>query len=62
MRIHQSLWGYALTSCCLLVASTHADAAENASSTYALSESAFSAGVTPPPGTYVTVVTGYFKR
>ena len=61
MRIHQSLCRYALTSCCLLAASTHADAAEYAFSTYGLGESAFSAGVTPPPGTYVSVVTGYFS-
>jgi hypothetical protein len=29
-------------------------------STYALGESAFSAGLTPPPGTYVTPVTGVY--
>jgi hypothetical protein len=39
----------------------HAQAAEYGFSTYALGESAFSAGVTPPPGTYVTAVTGYFS-
>jgi hypothetical protein len=61
MRIHQSLCAYALTSCCILAASTRADAAEYAFATYGLGESAFSAGVTPPPGTYVSVVTGYFS-
>jgi hypothetical protein len=34
---------------------------EYALTTYALGESAFSAGMTPPPGTYVTTVTGYFS-
>jgi hypothetical protein len=36
-------------------------AAEYGFSTYGLGESAFSAGVTPPPGTYVTAVTGFYS-
>jgi len=36
-------------------------AAEYAHSTHGLGESAFSAGVTPPPGTYLTAVTGNFN-
>jgi hypothetical protein len=61
MRIHQFLYGYALTIGCLLAASTRADAVEYAFSTYALGESAFSAGVTPPPGIYVSTVIGTYN-
>ena len=47
----------------LVVAATgmQAQAVEYAFSTYALGESAFSAGVTPPAGTYVTAVVGYYS-
>jgi hypothetical protein len=38
-----------------------AHAVEYAFSTYALGESAFSAGVTPPAGTYVTAVVGNYS-
>lgn len=38
-----------------------AHAVEYAFSTYALGESAFSAGVTPPPGTYVSAVAGFYS-
>ena len=38
-----------------------AQAVEYAFSTYALGESAFSAGLTPPPGTYVTAGVGYYS-
>lgn len=30
-------------------------------STYGLGSSAFSAGVTPPPGTYLTFVSGFYQ-
>jgi hypothetical protein len=50
-----------LTVSLLTAASLRAQAVEYAFTTYALGESAFSAGVTPPPGTYVTAVTGYFS-
>jgi hypothetical protein len=46
-------------SCCS--GQQRAQAVEYAISTYALGESAFSAGVTPPPGTYVTAVTGFYS-
>src|SRR5262245_33495585 len=36
-------------------------ASEYAFSTYGLGESAFGAGVTPPPGTYVTAVAGFYS-
>jgi hypothetical protein len=45
---------------CLLVHSS-ADAAEYGFSTYGLGSSAFSAGVTPPPGTYVTEALSTFR-
>ncbi len=37
-----------------------ADAAEYGFSTYGLGSSAFGAGATPPPGTYITTVIGYY--
>src|SRR5262245_10460053 len=47
-----------LTVSLLMATSGFGQAAEYGFSTYALGESAFSAGLTPPPGTYVTAVTG----
>jgi hypothetical protein len=44
----------------LVVAAAEARATEYAFSTYALGGNAFGAGVTPPPGTYVTVVSGRY--
>jgi hypothetical protein len=44
----------------LAAASIPARAVEYAFTTYALGESAFSAGVTAPPGTYVTAVVGFY--
>jgi hypothetical protein len=61
VRIHQFLLRPSLALSLLAAASVHAQAAEYAFSTYALGESAFSAGVTPPPGTYVTAVTGFYS-
>ena len=40
---------------------SRADAAEYGFSTYGLGSSAFGAGATPPPGTYVTTVIGYYS-
>ena len=40
---------------------SRADAAEAGFSTYGLGGSAFDAGVTPPPGTYLTFVSGYYE-
>jgi hypothetical protein len=45
----------------LTAASLRAQAVEYAFTSYALGESAFSAGVTPPPGTYVSAVVGTFS-
>jgi hypothetical protein len=50
-----------LTFSFLAAVSLRGQAAEYGFSTYGLGESAFSAGVTPPPGTYVTAVTAYFS-
>jgi len=61
MRIHQSFSRSVLAISFIMVASMHAQASEYAFSTYALGESAFSAGVTPPPGTYVTAVAGVYS-
>lgn len=43
------------------MACPRAQAAEYGFSTYALGGNAFGAGQTPPPGTYVTTVTGYYS-
>ena len=44
----------------LLALPANGKAAEYAFSSYGLGEAAFSAGVTPPPGTYVTAATGFY--
>jgi hypothetical protein len=49
-----------LTVSLLTVASHRGQAVEYAFPTYALGESAFSAGVTPPPGIYLTTAIGVF--
>jgi len=49
MRIHQSFSPSVLAFSFIIAASMHAQASEYAFSTYALGESAFSAGVTPHP-------------
>jgi len=61
MRIHQFFPRPFLTLSLLAAATIPAHAVEYALSTYALGESAFSAGVTPPPGTYVTAVAAYYS-
>lgn len=38
-----------------------ANAAEMGFSSYGLGAQAFSAGITPPPGTYVSFVSGYYE-
>jgi hypothetical protein len=45
----------------LAAASVDARAAEYALGTYGLGGNAFGAGVTPPPGTYVTAVASYYE-
>jgi len=61
MRARQRPVQALVAACLLLTASAEARATEYAFSTYALGESAFAAGVTPPPGTYVTAVTGFYS-
>jgi hypothetical protein len=50
-----------LAICLTLCASGGAKASEYAFSSYGLGGAAFGAGVTPPPGTYVTAVTGFYS-
>ena len=40
---------------------SHANAGEAGFSTFALGSSAFEAGVTPPPGTYVSFISGFYE-
>jgi hypothetical protein len=47
--------------CLLVAASMHAEATEYAFSTYGLGGSAFGAGVTPPPGIYVTTAAAFYS-
>jgi len=61
MRVHQFFSRSFLSLSLLAAATIPAHAVEYALSTYALGESAFSAGVTPPPGTYVTAVAAYYS-
>ena len=61
MRMHRFLAKLFLTFSIIATASVPGQAAEYGFSTYGLGESAFSAGVTPPPGTYMTAVTGYYS-
>jgi hypothetical protein len=50
-----------VAGCCLAAASANGNAAEYGFSTYGLGESAFSAGVTPPAGIYVTNLYAYYE-
>jgi hypothetical protein len=61
MRMRQLLSQAVVAGCLLAVAAAEARAAEYAFSTYGLGGNAFGAGVTPPPGTYVTTVTGSYS-
>ena len=61
MRILRFYSKLCLTLPLLAAASKPAQAVEYAFSTYGLGESAFSAGVTPPPGTYITAVAAYYS-
>lgn len=47
-------------ACSMVTAAAHAQAAEYAFSTYGLGGAAFAAGVTPPPGIYVTTVSAFY--
>ena len=61
MCIHCIIMRFFLTVSLLTVASHRGQAVEYAFPTYALGESAFSAGVTPPPGIYISTVIGTFN-
>jgi hypothetical protein len=61
MRIHRFPSQSFLLVLLLAMASMPAHAVEYAFSTYGLGESAFSAGMTPPAGTYVTAVVGNYS-
>ena len=45
----------------LLASAVESTAAEYAFSTYGLGSAAFAAGVTPPPGTYVTEAISFYS-
>ena len=49
-----------IAACVLVAASAESQATEYAFSTYGLGSAAFGAGVTPPPGTYVTGATAFY--
>jgi hypothetical protein len=61
MRARQFLARALVAGCIFAVAGEEARATEYAFSTYGLGQNAFGAGVTPPPGTYVTAVTGVYS-
>ena len=60
MRKHHALIAAAFCSATLVAAST-AKADEFGFSTYGLGAAAFGAGVTPPPGTYITYANAYYE-
>src|SRR5438046_10059327 len=60
MRAARYLLLVAVAGCLSLETSFEAKAAEYGFSIYALGQNAFGAGVTPPPGTYVTSATGLY--
>jgi hypothetical protein len=60
MRIERILLFAAVVGCLSLQPGSEAKATEYGLSTYALGQNAFGAGVTPPPGTYVTAATGVY--
>jgi hypothetical protein len=60
MRAARFLLLVTVAGCLSLETSFEAKAAEYGFSTYVLGQNAFSAGVTPPPGTYVTAATGLY--
>ena len=50
-----------LVAACVLVGTSAANASEYGFSTYGLGSNAFGAGVTPPPGTYVSTAFGFYS-
>lgn len=61
MRKQGFLLKVAAAGCALATAGSAVKAAEFAFGTYGLGSSTFSAGVTPPAGTYVTTVAGFYE-
>jgi hypothetical protein len=61
MRIRRFLARALVAGCLLVVAGAEVRAAEYGYSSYVLGGSAFGAGVTPPPGTYVTTAIGNYS-
>jgi hypothetical protein len=63
MRMHTRHWLFvSLAAGCLVAAAgPQARAAEYTFSTYGLGSAAFGAGVTPPPGTYVSAATTFYR-
>jgi len=61
MRSGRMIFRAVLTVTTISFCSLGAEAGEYGFSTYALGGSAFGAGVTPPPGTYATAVTGFYS-
>lgn len=60
MRVGHFLCGMALGAA-LIVPASSANAAEYGFSTYGFGSAAFGAGATPPPGTYITFVSGFYS-
>jgi hypothetical protein len=60
MRKQGFLLNFAAAGCALAAAPQAAKAAEFAFGTYGLGSSSFGAGVTPPAGTYVSTVAGFY--
>jgi hypothetical protein len=60
MGQRQLVFAIVLAAGLLCTAGPAAQAAETGFSTYGLGGAAFGAGVTPPPGTYVTTAVGYY--
>ena len=60
MGVARSLLLATVAGCLSLQTSSEAKAAEYGFSSYGLGQTAFGAGVTPPPGTYVISATGFY--
>jgi hypothetical protein len=61
MRVHAKLIAFFVSGVALFATMSRATADEFGFSTYGLGAAAFGAGVTPPPGTYITSVSGYYQ-
>lgn len=61
MNAHANLTAVLVSGVVLLASMSAAHADEFGFSTYGLGAAAFGAGVTPPPGTYITSVSGFYQ-